>query len=540
MSFHYTPFPREEAERRWQRALSVLPAALSWALLGGLAVLSLTVPSAGAALMIALLLYYVFRLVHNGIFLTISFLRVRAEEKTDWIGRLSELDSGADPSAPSASAPRGIAARVHRSVLRAAREAGLELPRLDRLVHLVIIPICNEPRSVWEPAVRALQSSTLDPRRFLVVVLSVEERSAPGVIEEARALRELYRSRFRDFLVLVHPAGLPGEIPGKGSNVGWAARGLTGYLAERSISFADAILSCIDADALVSPQYFACLSYYFLAEPRRTRSCFQPLPVFSNNIWRVPALIRVVEMGATVLQLIDSTSTELLVTFSCYSYSFEALAESGFWPPDVIAEDAAVFWKTFLHFRGDFRAVPIPVTVHMDAAEGPTFLRAIRNAYRQKLRWAYGAENLATVLRGVFRHGLVRGRRRWTTVLKLVENSVSMTSWPFILSVFSWAPQLYNLLSNTSPLAMFNLGRISAVIFMLSGAFLALLVLVTGFFAYRASAGAPLLKKILYPLEWLVVLPFASMLFGGAAALHAQTRLAVGKPLAYVVMEKIR
>ena len=214
--------------------------------------------------------------------------------------------------------------------------------------------------------------------------------------------------------------------------------------------------------------------------------------------------------------------------------------ESGFWPPDIIAEDAAVFWKTFLHYRGDFRAIPLPVTVRMDAAEGPTFWKTIRSAYKQKLRWAYGAENLATVLRGVFLHGLVRGRRRWTTVLKLVENNISMTSWPFILSVFTWVPQASHLLSESSPLSVFNLGRISGVIFELSGAFLALIVLVTGFFAYRDSAGAPLWKKILYPLEWLVVLPFASMLFGGAAALQAQTKLALGKPLVYVPMQKMR
>ncbi len=66
MSFVYTPYPEEATDRRWQRALSVLPALLSWTILIALTVLGIALPSAGAALMIALLLYYVVRIAHNG------------------------------------------------------------------------------------------------------------------------------------------------------------------------------------------------------------------------------------------------------------------------------------------------------------------------------------------------------------------------------------------------------------------------------------------------------------------------------------------
>ncbi len=248
--------------------------------------------------------------------------------------------------------------------MESCRERGEELPDPGQLLHIVVVPISNEGRAVYEPGIRALAAGAMDPRRFVVVVLSVEERSGASARGEADAVRRKYRRQFRDFIVHVHPAGLPVRSPGKGSNVGHAARRLGSWLRRRSIDPSRVLLTCVDADAVVSEQYFACLTYYFLAEPDRTRSCFQPLPVFSNNIWKTNALVRVIEMSQTALQLIDSTNVDMFVTFSCYSYSYAALLESGFWPPDVIGEDAAVFWKTFLHFGGDFKAIPLPVTVN--------------------------------------------------------------------------------------------------------------------------------------------------------------------------------
>jgi len=371
-------------------------------------------------------------------------------------------------------------------------------------------------------------------------VLSVEGRFAPKAVADARAIRQRHEHLFRELRVVVHPPGLPGEVPGKGSNVGYAARLMTAELERSGVPASNVLLTCIDADTLVSPQYFSCLTYYFLAEPDRLHSCFQPLPVFRNNIWQTNSLVRVIEMSQTMFQLIDSTNVDTLVTFSCYSYSLSAIAEAGFWPPDVIGEDAAIYWKTFLYFHGDFKTVPLPVTVSMDAPQARTVWKTLRSAYKQKLRWAYGVENLVIVFRGLFHHKLVRGRRRRTTVLKFVDNGLAQATWPFILSLLIWLPRAYELIAQRNPLPVFNLGRISGVIFQLSGVFLALIVLVTGFFIYRKSRGVPLWKKVLYPLEWIIVLPVASVLLGGAPALHAQTKIAFGRPLTYVPMEKPR
>jgi cellulose synthase/poly-beta-1,6-N-acetylglucosamine synthase-like glycosyltransferase len=546
MKFRYTPFPEDPRELAWHKALCRLPMAATWSVLLVMGVSALAFPSVGAALIIAFLLFYIFRVTHNALFLALAFLRVLSEERSDWIGRLHDLAAVATgDSVPRYRDKRGglvgrLADLLHSQIMETCRARPEPPPDFGRLIHLVIIPVSNEGREVFEPALRALAAGTLDPKRHLIVVLSVEERSAPEIREGAEAVRRAYGSAFRDFLVALHPADLPGEVPGKGSNVSCTAQRMCGYLRRRSLDFSDVLLTCLDADAVVSKEYFACLSYYYLAEPDRTRCCFQPLSVFSNNIWKTNSLVRVIEMSQTVFQMIDSTSIDTLVTFSCYSYSFAALAESGFWPPDVIGEDAAVFWKTFLYYGGDFKAIPLPVTVSMDAAEGSSFWKTLRMAYRQKLRWAYGTENLAIVFRGLFRHRLVRGRRRRQAVLKFVDNTLAQATWPFILSVLIWIPQAYQVLAQSNPLPVFNLGRISVLIFQLSGVFLGLMVLVTGFFAFRGSRAVPIWKKLLYPLEWLIALPIASILLGAAPAIHAHARLAFRKPIVYVPMEKLR
>jgi len=544
MRFEYTPFPEDPEEMAWHRALCRLPLIATWSVLLIMGISVFAFPYLGAALIIAFLLFYVFRLAYYGLFLAVAFLRVLSEERSSWMERLRDLAATASP----ASRKKGgksrfgnrIASLLHAQVVESCRPPAAPLPELERLLHLVIIPVANEDRKVYEPALRALAAGSLDPKRHMIVVLAVEARFTARVSAQAEAARREYRDAFRDFLVVSHPADLPGEVPGKGSNVGYAASTMTEYFLGHSLDPSDVVLTCIDADAVVGREYFACLSYYWLAEPDRVRCCFQPLPVFGNNIWKTNPLVRVIEMSATLLQMIDSTSVDTLVSFSCYSYGFSTLEQAGFWPPDVIGEDAAVFWKTFLHYGGDFRAIPLPVTVSMDAAEGRTFWKALGAAYRQKLRWAYGTENLAIVFRGLFRHNLVRGRRRRQAILKFTDNALAQATWPIILSVLIWLPQVQQVLAKGNLLPMNGLGTVTTVVLELSTIFLALMGLATGVFAFRGSRGIPAWRKALYPLEWLIVFPVASIVLGAAPAIHAQAKLAFRKAIIYVPMEKLR
>lgn len=55
------------------------------------------------------------------------------------------------------------------------------------------------------------------------VFLAMEERD-PNGLTVAQNLIQLFSGKFRGVQFTVHPTGLPGEAPGKSSNVSWAAK----------------------------------------------------------------------------------------------------------------------------------------------------------------------------------------------------------------------------------------------------------------------------------------------------------------------------
>ncbi len=537
MSFAYTPWPAERRARLLQRFFDMLPGMISWSIILGLALVSLLSPIVGSVLLVAFLYYYVFRVSYVALFLTLGFLQLWIERRTDWLARIRDLY---DPPRSHPVRVSGLRERIsqrrHRQNLRAlAREvAGERLPALEQILHVVLVPVYREPQAVYEETIRAIAASTLSSERSIVIALGVEERGGPEALATCREVQRAWRDRFADFMLIVHPDGLPGEIAGKASNDTYAARQVVACLEAQGRDLRSVILSCFDADTVVPPGYFACLTYAFLACPERLRASFQPIPVFDKNLWSVPAPVRIAELSTTVVQLIESTNMDWLVSFSSHSMSLHALREAGYWPVDMVAEDAAGYWKRYLYFSGDYRVVPIPVAVSMDAPEGETFLDTMRISYKQKRRWAFGAENVAVALRGLLSTRGLAFRRKLMASLKLLDNYVTWATWAFILNFIIWLPSLGARLAGSSALAVFNFQRLSGTVFSLSGVYLALLVLISLLISTRRAAPrAPLWRLLLHPLEWLLFLPITSLLLGSLPALDAQTRLMLGRRLGY-------
>ena len=58
------------------------------------------------------------------------------------------------------------------------------------------------------------------------VYLAMEQREI-NVENKAMLLANEFTRRFRSISFTVHPSNIPGELPGKGSNLAWAARQLS-------------------------------------------------------------------------------------------------------------------------------------------------------------------------------------------------------------------------------------------------------------------------------------------------------------------------
>lgn len=539
MDFRYTRNGLSSFDRVFQRFLELVPGLLSWVTLLGLAVLSGIAPSVAAVIMISFFYYWLVRLMYNAVFILIAFLRVWVEKGTDWVERIKDLYTAPDRSERR---PRLVRERIslalHERVKRAAGSGEIEFPDYERLLQLVIIPIYREGRDVYEPGILSLTQSTF-PSSRMVVILALEERSPDEVKQQVYEVQQAYRSHFKELFVTLHPKDLPGEAAVKGANSTFAGRFAASYFDEQGIPYEDVIVSCFDSDTIPGPEYFACLSYAYLTCPARTRASFQPIPVYANNIWRVPFYARILEMGATVIQLGESTNHDLLISFSSHSLSFKALVDAGYWSLELIPDDSAMYWKSLIVFDGDFRVVPMPTTLSMDASEAPTFLQTFTNAYRQKLRWAWGVENVPIAARGLLTNRNMSLIDKMRYVFKLFDTYFIWATWPFLLTIFGWLPRIFGRLLNLDAIAIFNLGRISGLVYQLASINLVLMIVVTALFIFRDNPGLPLWRKLLYPFEWLL-LPVVTLLFSGLPALHAQTRLMFGRPLEFWTAAKLR
>ena len=543
MNFRFSPHLTTGRDRVLHRLFSILPGLASWTILLGMIGLAVGKPRLAAALVIAFNLYWLLRLLFMTLFLVLSYLRLSLEQDTDWMERVRGLDR-LDPYLTAlrrSAAGRSLRGRLSRWLhLRELQRVRAQepLPPSETIVHLVLIPIMKESRHILAPGLASLARQTFPPKRILVV-LAVEERASDAVKADVRELQRRYRAVFLDLLVVVHPDGLPGEARVKGANATYAAKAAAALLAERGIRVEDVVASCFDADTVVDPQYVACLTYRFLTCPERTRASFQPIPVYHNNIWDVPSLARVLDIGSSFFQLIEATDPERLVTFSSHSMSFAALVETGYWPVDMISDDSAIFWKAFIRFDGRYRVVPLPITVSMDITAAESWWKTVGHVYRQKRRWAWGVENFPVVMRAFVTSRTIPLSARLRHGFKLFETNVSWATWGFLLTVIGWLPALLVGREFSDSVLYYSAPRITATIFGLASISLATTIILSLSLLPKRPVRWSSLTRIGHALEWLLI-PIISTCFSALPALDAQTRLMLGGSLEFRVSEKGR
>ncbi|MCO5062327.1 MAG: glycosyltransferase family 2 protein [Kiritimatiellae bacterium] len=528
MSFSYTRMGIEGREAGLQRFLEILPGATSWCILITMLVLGLSAPQLAAAIVIAFNLYWLLRLAHSTIFLILSYSLLRAESETDWQQRLLNLDQEDIPSRRSRL--------LHRKRLRALQQLHQKPQDPTDIHHVVIIPIARETADIIEPGLRSLQAQDFPTQRILVM-LAVEGRAAENVRRDAAELAARFRPYFLDVHVALHPDGIPDEARVKGANATYAAKQAATILRAHNIPFDRATVSCFDADTVVSSGYFSCLTYHYCMEPHRTRASFQPIPVYHNNIWEAPSSARVLEVGSSFFQLIEATNPETLVTFSSHSMSFQALVEVGYWPVDMISDDSAIFWKSYLHYEGDYRAVPMYTTLSMDVVSADSWLDTLRGLYKQKRRWAWGVENFPLVVRGFLHTPRIAFREKIKHIIKMFEAHISWATWGFMLSAFNWLPALFAGREFSSSVMYFNAPRISGLVFNLAGLALLITIVLSQLLLPRPPSRRPTLFRILHAAEWLLV-PVITLFFSALPALDAQTRLMLGRRMEFWVAGK--
>lgn len=542
MNFEFSGHNLTGREKFLQRLFEILPGLVSWSIILGMLGLSFLKPIIAAVIIIAFDLYWFLKLIYLTIFLVISYGRLSIEKETNWMERVGKVDNidsfiaELSVRAVSSSFKEKLSLLFARKTLEKIKKHGAVLPPSENVHHLVIIPIATETRDIVEPGIQSIKDSTFPSARILVV-LAVEERSREEVKRDVYAIRDAYKKDFLDLIVNVHKDGIPGEARVKGANATSAAKVAAAYLSSNGISFENVVVSCFDSDTVVHREYFACLTYSFITCPERTRASFQPIPVYYNNIWDVPGFARVLETGSSFFQLIEATNPEKMVTFSSHSMSFKALVETGYWPVDMISDDSAIFWKSYIKFNGAYKVVPMYTTVSMDIVAAKTWWKTIVNEYKQKRRWAWGVENFPIVMRGFLKNNKISFYNKARLAFKLFEGHIAWATWAFLLTIIGWLPAIFAGRAFQHTVLYYNAPRIAGTIFNLAGFSLLISIILSICLLPKQKVKHPFLQRIGFAFQWILV-PVIYLFLSAIPALDAQTRLMLGKRMEFWVAEK--
>ncbi len=500
-------------DRYLYRALEIMPGFLAWGTLALLVAFSFIEPGAVAIFIIVFDVYWLVKTVFLSLHMNASSRIMRMHMRRDWYRDLIERQ----PRSPD------------------PRLSGLSW---QDLYHVVILPISIEPLSVVRESFLSL-SKIAYPLNRLIVVLAVEER-VEGTQYIVQQIEQEFGKLFYAFLVTRHPDGLAGEMRGKGANIAWAGKQLKAELIDpRRIPHERLLVSVFDTDTVVPEQFFACLTWHFLSVPKPFRSSFQPIPIFTNNIWEAPSFARVFAFSTTFWQMIQQARPEQLVTFSSQSLSFQALVDVGFWQTNMVNEDSRIFWQCLLRYDGDWRTVPLYFPVYMDANVAPSFWRTAVNQYKQIRRWHYGVENNPYLLFGFLKNKFISRALKWRFGFTMVEKTHSAATNALIIFLLGWLPVIVGGSEFNLTILSYNLPQITSFIMRLAMFGLVSSAIISVNLLPPRPPNYGRLKWLWMVLQWLLY-PINFVFFGALPALDAQTRLMVGAYLRFWVTPKGR
>ena len=549
--------PRDTDDHRWlQRALEMVPGVISWAIIIGPIWLSVSYPWLVAYFVLSFDFYWLCRSLWFGTAVIVGYRRIRRVLAVDWGRRLEQLDdldrhreevlrrlqgaeraAGALGFAAGAAAGRGERRRLEEELraLDAARELDGELPDWRGYTHLALIPTYTEPLEKLRETVRALAVAEWPTERKICAIIT-RETDLPGR-ENVATLRDEFGDAFAQFIHILDPLE-PGIVVGKSSAMAWGGRYLWRMLVrDQGMDPRQIIVTDLDADYRVHPQYFTYLTWAHVTDPNRETQLYQPIPYLHNNIWQAPAFQRLFAAVLTQLQMWRSVLPEKLQSFGSYSTTLHMVHDVGYWATDAIPEDSRFYWKSYFRYGDRFGAVPLFIPIYGDAVRARTYWRSMAQQYTQVRRWAWGVTDIPFVIDNAVRHAEIPLTSRIWRLLNLFGEHINWAIAPFVLMFGAAVPLLINPAFGETTLGQ-NLPIYAST--MLTAGLVVLLVLVVvelRIVPPRPKEWGPF-QRFLSLAQW-VALPLVGIIFSTLPALDAQTRLLTGRYLEYRVTEKV-
>jgi hypothetical protein len=458
-------------------------------------------------------IFWLFRTIYFSFYLWIAYKRMEDYQKIDWIEKLDSL-KGSDYSL-------------------------INTEDWKEIYHLVVIPMYEESREILKDTIGSIYRSDY-PKDRMIVVLGCEEKTRISAQTVADEMEKEFKDKFFRFAVFWHPKDISGEIAGKGSNETYAVRKTKEEIIDNlDVPYEKIIFSSFDADTCVYPKYFSCLSYKYLTCQKPTRTSFQPVPLYINNIWQAPVFSRIFSFSSSFWHTMNQERPDKLVTFSSHSMSFKALADVGFKQTNIVPDDSHIFWQCFFKYDGDYKVEPLYYPISMDANVAHNFSKTMINIYKQQRRWAYGAADIPYFMFGFLKNKKIPMKKKLTLGFELLEGHLSWATASILIFALGWLPLFLGGDKFSHTLLSYNLPWIISRIMTVS----MLGLLISIYFSFLLLPPRPLrytkFKYLTFFLGWFLF-PISTIFFTSLPALDAQIRLMLGKYMGFWVTEKVR
>lgn len=417
----------------------------------------------------------------------------------------------------------------HKENLLAIASNPKKYPKPDEIINAVIITAYTEPFDVIEPTIKALTKVTYD-KKNLLIFFAYEERGGEAIEATVKKLKSLYGDQFMDFVLSKHPKDLPNEVVGKGGNITYAGHRLKEYCDRNKIAYDKVIVTTLDCDNRPHPKYFDAVAYEYIVNENRNNMSYQPVSLFINNIWDVPAPMRVLATGNSFWNIISSVRPHTLRNFASHSQPLKALVGMNFWSVRTIVEDGHQYWRSYFYFKGNYTVQPILVPIYQDAVLSGTLKKTLKDQFKQLRRWSYGASDIAYVAMNIFTKDrdvpLMPALGRF---IRLLDGHVTLACISFLVAFGGWVPLIVNPRASMLIAAQQLPDAISKI---QQVAMLGIIVTIVISFQIipKRPARYKWTKSIFMFTQW-ILMPVTAILYSALAAYVAQTRLMFGKYL---------
>ena len=496
----------EKHDRLVHRFLEIILGLLTWSLLTSPIWLGLLHPPTIVYLLTFFTVYWTFMAYSHTRGLLTGYRLYKKEMLVDWYLECKKLD---------------FSSLSDKSTLP---------PTLDDVNHIFLIPVVNEPEPVLRDSINSIFNQTF-PTSQIVLTFTVEEKYSEEVIQRIRNIIGNRAEKLKYLMFFIHPAGIPGEAIGDGgANRAWGSSHAVEKLKEKNENIRNYIFSNMDSDHVLDRQYVSRLTHLYLNTDKRDNHFYSSaIPLFDNNLWRVPLMMRL-EANAVTLGVISDWAVSggrVRKCFSAFSVSLQTLIDADYFDVALGADDTIFYWRAFFARKGEFDGLPFFIPYSADAVEGKNRIYSHRSLYKQLLRWGWGVVDFPLSVKGFIKDKEIKLSKKLSWVLRHLKERVILVNVVFLITFGFAIVTLVNPYVKQSNFA-YSLPNIMSIILTFT-----LVFIIPGIYFRRKFSVPPpeewnRLRRLLTYLEGPLVM-LNLLTYSLIPAIHAQTMLIFGK-----------